>query len=116
MLDVKLLETSFLILQDLLEDSASQSEGYLLKFSYQSKYIFAYIVSGDPSFQKGIDKAMVGLKLSRFQLIQSFMKIEDTFYLGLIFHSERFEERKRFCDVARKSLELWENKIENPSS
>ncbi len=107
LMDVKILETSFNILESLIENPISPSESYLIKFIYQSKYIFVYIASDDSSFEKCTYHALSGLKLARFQLVQSLIKIEDTFYLGLIFHSERIEERKRFCEVVRKSLLLW---------
>ncbi|MCH9632134.1 MAG: hypothetical protein S4CHLAM6_04630 [Chlamydiae bacterium] len=113
MLEVKLLETSFLILQDHLEDAFTLNDGYILNFSYQNKYVFAYVGSKDPSFQKDVNTALNGLKLTRFQLIQSFMKIEDVFYLGLIFHSERVEERARFCGVIRKSMAIWDDQSIN---
>lgn len=116
MIDPKLLETSYGILQSLLADSVPIREGHILKFCYQSKYLFAYVVAQNPSFEKNVNKALSGLKLARFQLISTFIQLEDTFYLGLIFHSERIEERKRFCDVLRKSLELWEaNKMKMDS-
>lgn len=111
MLEVKVLETSFLVLKDHLEATFSLNDGYILNFSYQNKYVFACIGSKDLSFQKSINAALNGLKLTRFQLIQSFMKIEDTFYLVLIFHSERIEERNRFCGVVRKSLAIWDNDL-----
>ncbi len=107
MLEVKVLETSFLVLQEHLETTFSLNDCYILNFSYQNKYIFTCIGSKEPSFQKAVNTALNGLKLTRFQLIQSFMKIEDTFYLVLIFHSERVEERNRFCGVIRKSLAIW---------
>jgi len=110
MVSVNLLDTSFQILSDFLEDEKPTSEGYVVKFVYQNNYIFSYIAAKDPSFQNLIHDTLLGLKLSRFQLISSFLQLEDAFYLGLIYQSDRAEERKRYCDVLRKSLELWQAK------
>lgn len=109
LVDVKLLETAFMIFQALLDTAISQKEGYTLKFAYQPKHVFAYIASRSSGFQLEISKALAGLKLARLQLISSFIKVEDSFYLALIFQSERNEERKRFYEVLRKALEVWEN-------
>lgn len=107
MVSVNLLDTSFQMLSDLLEDEKPAGDGYVVKFAYQTHYIFSYIAAKDSSFQNLINDALLGLKLSRFQLISSFLQVEDAFYLGLIYQSDRAEERKRYCDVLRKSLELW---------
>ena len=110
MIDVKLLETSFDILLDILEDNKVQNEGYLLKISFQNKYIFTYIASQDSSFQDEINQALTKLKLTRFQLVSSFINVEETYYLGYIFHAERQDERKKFCDTIRASLDSWQQK------
>lgn len=110
MVSVQLLETSFQIFLDLLEDEKPSNEGYVLKFSYQSHYIFSYIASKDSSFQNSIHEALLKLKLSRFQLISSFLQVEDAFYLGLVYQSDRVDERKRFCDILRNTLDLWQKR------
>jgi hypothetical protein len=110
MVSVQLLETSFQIFLDLLEDEKPSNGGYLLKFSYQSHYIFCYIASKDSSFQSLVKERVSLLKLSRFQLITSLLQVEETFYMGLIYQSDRVDERKRFCDAIRNVLELWQKK------
>lgn len=110
MVSVQLLETSFQIFLDLLEDEKPSNGGYLLKFAYQAHYIFCYIASKDSSFQNLVQERLSLLKVSRFQLITSFLQVEETFYMGLIYQSDRLDERKRFCDVIRGGLELWQKK------
>ncbi len=105
MLEPKLLETFFLIFQEAFDQQFDLQKGYVLKFVYQSKYIFAYVKSQNMDFQKAVKKNIEGFKLTRLQLVFAFLNIQDAFYLGLVFHSERADERKRFCDDLRNTLE-----------
>lgn len=106
---LSLLETLFQILIDLLEDERPSNDGYFLKFAYQTHYIFVYISASNSSFKNVLTEAIDRLKIPRLQLMQSFLQVEDTYYFGLIYQSDRLDDRKRFCDVLRKSLELWRN-------
>lgn len=107
MVSLNLLESNFQILLDLLEDERLTKEGYVLRFAYQPNYIFCYVAAKDSSFQNTVNEAVSALKLPRLQLITSFLQVDDAYYLGLVYQSGRVDDRRRFCEVVRKSLELW---------
>ncbi len=107
MLSPDLLEISFTVFLDLLQDDRVESEGYLIRFFYHPKYVLSYIAARNSGFSNYLQKVLEGLKYSRFQLISTMIHVDGIFYLGFIFHSEWQEERKEFCEVLQRGMELW---------
>lgn len=112
MVEVKILETAFRVLKAFVDEATLINKGYVLKLYYQSKYMFTCIASADSGFQRAVNEVIATLQLGRFQVISSFINIEEMFYYTFIFHGERQDERKLFADSIKAVMEKWYR--ENP--